>query len=404
MNKLILLLLLTASSVAAQEYITISGNVIDMATNAPLPFAHISLKNSSLGTVSNHEGYFEFHVPLNHRSDTVWISYLSYEHFESKVEDLKTNNKKTIALKPTAVLLKEIEVREKNLTGKEIVEMAIRKIKDNYPTQTFCLEGFFREIEEENEKYTLLTEAAIYFYDDDFTNRIRKPQESVDIKEVRRSYSYTKRNTKDNIGWALMDLLENNDVRYKRGLLNTKNNTYEIDSLILYNDNPVYVIKVKNRFDEGKLYIDASRFAFLKIEADRRSRTNQRYYQVTQYHDSLRYGRKNFSFVVEFQEYQGKYYVKRTQEYEENDFFDPKNDRVLIDQSETLDMIVTNIRIDVKDDNAQRLSYKTNFKIGPYHESFWKNYNTLVLPPLSEKLVKDLERETSLQKQFKTNQ
>ena len=39
-----------------------------------------------------------------------------------------------------------------------------------------------------------------------------------------------------------------------------------------------------------------------------------------------------------------------------------------------------------------------------YHQEFWKYYNVLKLTPLDEKLIQDLEKEISLQEQFKKQQ
>jgi hypothetical protein len=36
----------------------------------------------------------------------------------------------------------------------------------------------------------------------------------------------------------------------------------------------------------------------------------------------------------------------------------------------------------------------------PYHPEFWKQYNILKLTPLNEKLIHDLEKEITLQKQY----
>lgn len=409
MNNIIILCLalaFTCSWCAAQEYVTLTGTVTNHEDHTPLAFANISIKGTPIGTVTNASGDFEFHVPAQYVTDTLVVSYIGFETLSRQISLLvNMAEKQMLSLKPSAVMLKEVVIAAKDLTGKEIVQKAIKRIRDNYPVQPFCLEGFFREIEEENGKYVLLTEAAIDFYDEGYTSTRGRIREAIDIREVRRSVRYSQRTDGDNIAYALIDLLENNDVRHKWGTLNTKMNTYTLDSLTMYNSRPVYVISTSNLIDRGKLYIDAETFAFIKIGADRRSRkADKPYYQTYPYQDSLQCGRISFTFSVEFQEYDGKLFIKRMYEHEENDFYHPKNKTaILIKSVETLDLIVTNVRTGVSSANARRLKHNSRFTIGPYNENFWKNYNTVKLSPLSEKLIRDLEKDVSLQEQFKTS-
>ena len=106
-------------------------------------------------------------------------------------------------------MLREIVIREKDLTGKEIVAKAVKNLTLNHSTKPFCLEGFFRQIEEENGKYVLLTEAAIDLYDKNFDGRPKRDlQESVDVKAMRRSLRYGSQSKRNNIGIPLTDLLK----------------------------------------------------------------------------------------------------------------------------------------------------------------------------------------------------
>jgi hypothetical protein len=46
------------------------------------------------------------------------------------------------------------------------------------------------------------------------------------------------------------------------------------------------------------------------------------------------------------------------------------------------------------------LRLKMMIRPSEYHEEFWKNHNTLKLTPLDEKLIRDLEKNIYLKKQF----
>jgi len=385
----------------AQPTIKVSGKVVDEATKGFITFASVSVQGRPIGTVTNAEGEFDFYVPAGYRNDTLIVSHVGYRSYRQKIGDL-TNTDKLIVLKPAPFLLDELVIIEKNLTAKEIVEKAIRQLKTNYPTQPFCLQGFFREIEEENGRYVLLTEAAVDLYDKNFDGKRKKGiQESVDIKEMRRSLHQSGHNNRDNIGYALADLLENNDVRYNRGMLDTGMNDFSIDTVTYYNDRPVYGISTANKTDRGMMYIDMETFGFLKVSMERRSRDpHTTYYHGSMLSDSLKIGRVWFRFSVEFEVYNDKLYPRRMHESELNEIYSANVGKAKIVSIETLEFIVNNIIPGKESKEAKRLKYGMTLKGGKYNKDFWNNYNSLKLTTLNEKLIRDLEKEISLTEQF----
>jgi hypothetical protein len=147
------------------------------------------------------------------------------------------------------------------------------------------------------------------------------------------------------------------------------------------------------------LYIDVETYGILKINMERRSRSiDHKYYQVL-IRKGQSMGRVWFRFTVEFEPYNGKLYLRRTHESELNEFYD-KGGQVNTSHVETLEFVTHDIGLNEEDPNAARLKYGMNLKTGDYHPDFWKKYNTLKLTPLDEKLIRDLEKETTLQEQF----
>lgn len=383
----------------AQERVILSGAVLDEQTHQPLSFASISIQHKPHGTVTNVEGEFDFHVPVESVYDTVIVSYIGYKSFTASVQQLV--NVERILLSAAAQWLKTVEIEAKKITGRDVVALAVRNLRNNYSQEPYCLEGFFREIEEENGKYVLLTEAAIELYDKNFDGRPRKlPQESVNIREMRRSIRYSKLYAKDNIGHALVDLIENNDVRYNRGMLDTTRNTFAIERITEYNGRQVYQVSMTNRTDRGTLYIDTDTYGFLKIEMDCRSRNAQEKYYAVNVRDSVKRGRVWFRFSIEFEVYNNKLYPRRMHESELNEIVHAKTGELKMTAVETLEFIITHVHTNKYDTKAKRLRYGMELKGGPYHPDFWKNYNILKLTPLNEKLIRDLEQDVSLQEQF----
>ena len=393
-------LLLSAMYVQGQ-HLLITGKVFDYRSKEPLGFASVGIAGKSLGTVTNANGEFDFFIPLEFSSDSIMISHVGYESFRGKIESL-VERKNSFALKAKPVLLQEVIIQEKDLTAKEIVSKAVKNLTLNYSTKPFCLEGFFREIEQENGKYVLLTEAAIDIYDRNFDgNRKNHLQEAVDVKEMRRSLRHGQVNNRDNIGHALADLIENNDVRYNRGMLDTASNMFTLDTITQYHDRPVYSVAMQRGTDKGVLHIDTETFGILKISMERKSADPAKtFYDERMVRKDIKLRRNWFRFTVEFELYDGKLYPRRMHESEMNEFYDPATDQLTITSIETLEFVATNIIPGKENKTAKKLKYGMMIKPGEFHEAFWKNYNTLKLTPLDEKLIRDLEKDLSLQKQY----
>jgi iron complex outermembrane receptor protein len=75
----------------------LSGIVVDMDSNTPLPFANVLLKDSQRGAISNREGEFRLDLRKNSASILI-ISYLGYETVEITVAPDRQNLR--IGLKP----------------------------------------------------------------------------------------------------------------------------------------------------------------------------------------------------------------------------------------------------------------------------------------------------------------
>ena len=385
------------SSATAQPQL-ITGRVFDEKSQEPLGFASVSIVGKPVGTVTNAAGEFDFYIPEGYKNDSLVISHVGYKSFRARIDRLAKGSL-SVGLKAISVLLREIVIREKDLTGKEIVAKAVKNLTLNYSTKPFCLQGFFRQIEAENGKYVLLTEAAVDLYDKNFDGRPKRDlQESVDVKEMRRSLRYGSQSKRDNIGIPLTDLIENNDVRYNRGMLDSAN-TFSLDTITVYDDQLVYGVSMSRGTDSGMLYIDMETFGFLKITMERKSRDKSKNYYDERNIKSGKQRRVWFRFSVEFESYNNKLYPRRMQESELNEIYDLAG-QLRLSSIETLEFIATNIIPAKENQMAKKLKYGMMIKPTEYNQEFWNHYNVLKLTPLDEKLIQDLEKEISLQEQF----
>jgi len=101
------LLLLTTSFVSAQTGI-IRGRVLAKPDMRVLPSASVILSNTTLGTICDSNGYFEF-LNLKSGSYRLVISYVGYD---PKVLELLVSENKlyTVALAPQATVLPDVVV------------------------------------------------------------------------------------------------------------------------------------------------------------------------------------------------------------------------------------------------------------------------------------------------------
>ncbi len=169
MKSFILSLIITLSvwGCFAQNNVTINGQVVDENSN-PIPYACITISGSSLGVISNTDGYFRITLKNNSVNDSISVSYIGYEPLLTSLESLLGDKLYKFVLKEKIFKLDEVVIKAE--TGKEIVLKAAAKIPENYYTKAYYLDAFYRESLIEDSSYTQLSEAACSFYLDSLQN------------------------------------------------------------------------------------------------------------------------------------------------------------------------------------------------------------------------------------------
>lgn len=175
-----LLIFFQVQIVSAQE---ISAQVIDAKTKEPVPYATVQYAPHK-GVVTNEEGRFSVLATFL-GNDVIKISSLGYETVEMAVENFK---QPVILLKPESIALNDVFLTNKNLSGKEIVELVKKKVKDNYDFNLTQKKFFFREsnINTVNQFDLLVEKSTIPGLNQDLMSRIayNVPRKSDSYKEV----------------------------------------------------------------------------------------------------------------------------------------------------------------------------------------------------------------------------
>lgn len=128
----ILILYLTSTIAVAQKTYSIKGKVTDFVTHDPIPFATISLKNSTLGKNTDFEGNFILQIPtLN--SDSLLVSCMGYANKMVFIRRDSLTQTVNIQLKPSEILLNEITVHAgENPAWAIIRKAAAAKSENNF--------------------------------------------------------------------------------------------------------------------------------------------------------------------------------------------------------------------------------------------------------------------------------
>ena len=403
---LILLLLIHAFSAICQvEYITISGKILDEESGEPLSFASIGLENSSLGTISNTQGEFDFHLPLTMISRNLIINMLGYEPFRKPFDSFSKTDLNIINMQKSTTMLDEVIIVD-SLSGGDILRIALARIEQNYPMSEYSMKGFYRDIKKVNGEYISLLEAALEIYDKDYSEP-RNPlklRERVGLKEVRKSlnYEYAFKKYFDQYN-LLEELLLENNIKYRS-----------------FTSEPAFYENLKR---ENNSNIGSSNVYKLELFADRG-------YQLTIYIDTDDYGIHKLIYKngdgnvpleeinhsgkrvenlmhqeksIEFNKFEDKYYLKYLQVKTNFKWINMNNNTVEAETELFQELLINQVNTEnpvwiSTSDKMKR--YGLQYQDLPYNKEFWDNYNVIKDTPLNTEIIQDLEKYGDLNSQF----
>jgi len=431
------------------------GKLIDNNKKA-IPYANIIIKNTNIGTISNHNGDFSINLPQKHIKSSLLFSAIGFKTKEIQIANLKS--KHTIILETNTISLGEVTIKVKATKANDVVKEAFAHYKDNFPIKPFIGKVFYRHIEKNKNKYRWYVDGAGKVYDPGFNKYSDKIQ--LNISEVRNSLDNRKIDTTSIYYFYLVQKLghSHNDAFKQYRLWKSKNSEiikkaityydyrvsnplfilgdrsnvirnynqkdaifdhriakkhhFKFDSVLLLNNEEIYKIKIlphkplaklnkhygKGRIPTGWIYIRAKDYAIIELE------------YVLLYSKKAQictdvFGSKIAShFKVKYREINHKMYpvylkLKTTKSHNLNSNINSYAHNKPINPEDQYFQIQEVFFNEIITDqqviaNTDRTNWNNNlFSPRPYHKEFWDKFNSILETKEQKELREKLEAE-----------
>ena len=269
MKRLWLIIMLLAPLAVFAQQVVVSGSVTNDKTGEGL--RQVSISAGRVSVVTNEDGAFS--LKLDQLPATITVSHIGYKTRKVALTEGKAENLK-ISLAPTTIQLREIVVTKAN--PRELVDIAIKKIPDNYSRVPELLQTFYRETAMKRKHYIYVAEGVEDMYKTPYTRNIGRDR--VAIVKGRRLLSQKQGDT---LGIKVLggpvlpvqlDVVKNQEMLLNPEDLDAYDFAMGVPEYI--NDRLQYVVKISPRYPmpyalyNGTLYIDSERLAFTRIELD----------------------------------------------------------------------------------------------------------------------------------------
>jgi hypothetical protein len=413
----------------------------------PLPYANIFIKNTSLGTVSNEAG--EFSLAIQTRSDTLIISYIGYKSKLFLIRDIDLGKDLLINLLEDKRTLNEVTVTSARLlkNPNTILKLAIERLSSTQNKEQYVLKGYYRHVYEQDGEYKQLIEAAIsinhntnYGIKGINVDQIKKSQDLRIIYALSKTDNFATEkqlfeNDKTRSSLSLNCWYRNNFISTNQlttysdsctaldfGLLDgnfIKEHKFKLDSLSVFENNYVYVIKILPSNSSkpyytfpnnliipvGRIYVRTDDFFILKMEYQyilnpKKQKLDDFRITYSTFGSGIIF--KKTALYKEFNGYQYLSYFN-TQNYMSHSLKDrdkriKENGNVynLIERTFMVNEIVTDpneISKSLARGDWDGQLYKDSFI---YDHSFWSNYTTLIETDKQVKMRVSLEKEIQI--------
>uniref|UniRef100_UPI003217A032 STN and carboxypeptidase regulatory-like domain-containing protein n=1 Tax=uncultured Draconibacterium sp. TaxID=1573823 RepID=UPI003217A032 len=368
------------------KYFFLSGKIIEQRKGKPVKYVSVSVLNKPIGTISNTDGEFLLKIHPANIQDTIIISCMGYAQkilpaYTLLDEDL-------FILEPISIRIKEVKVT--STTPRKLLEKMRENLKNNYTYHTKLMTAFYRETVKQDNHYINVSEAVMEILKSPYGKtsrndlvRLLKGRKSPDVQPFKWL------NFKLQGGPFTITQLD--IIKTVESFIDPKYEdlyNYEIDRVIWYNNNPVYVVKfhpVASTFYpafEGEMYVHRETFALLhanyRISKEGLKKASE--VMIMKKPRSVKARSTFVHYSVSFQHYQGKWQLASARASVKFKIRS-KRDRLNSEFHSVSDLLITNIEPTelkrfTKDEKFTRQDIFVE-SLGEFDEKYWENYNII---------------------------
>jgi hypothetical protein len=390
-----LLLFISFSTFAQQT--DIKAVLKDANTKEPIIGASISIKNLSIGTITNDEGVFQLTFP---KSEQIIISCLGYKTLTLNT-DAFLNETKTIFMEQNIEILEEVVISKTPLH--QILEeiIAISKARFNKP---IVLNTYYREFVKSNGKYVRFSDGLLDYH---ISGDIKKTKSELIIKQnrsvllpileddedvfdlgsildIQKCYGYS-------FGSLSGYILEDKQYQdYELGLKSKKNKDGK--ELLVLTIEPK--LEIEKALFKGKITYDPDTKLIYDYDISY-SPSHAKYVKEI----NLLIARVSLSDIklkATYKMVNDNYLISNTNRFVKFKVWTKKHSTILESRS---DLLVTDFSKDDFSYNKKEVYKKSKLSKKPsqYSDKFWQKNNTIVLTTEEEKIIDDLEKESKIE-------
>jgi hypothetical protein len=230
--------------IAQQNDLYITGQILDRETKEVIPYASISITNTTRGTAANKNGEFGLLIKNSELKESIKISSIGFKSRVLLLDSLKARLPVRIELTADIKVLNEVTINQSRINPVEIIKSAIDSVGKNYKMDAFNLEFYSQMIADNSlTNQNFKVESIILGYYMGYANSVDKKFEIV----KKRAFGDNPLKASDYPFWPTLeihraDLIASPD---KTGILNEKNlDKFEFNYLgtLTYDNDTVYHI------------------------------------------------------------------------------------------------------------------------------------------------------------------
>jgi len=262
---------LISSKKSVNNLIEISGKITDSKSGKVIPFASVGILNTTIGTVSNENGFFHIKIEKVYIDSILFVANLGYiTQFVSVAESVKYERK--YRLVKDIVSIQEVIIRTHDPIS--LLENAHYNIRNNYIQKPSVLTAFYREGVEKKGNIKNLSEAVLRIYKAPYKTSIFS-----DKIKVEKSRKIINTEFSDTLSLKLKDGLYSSlsldIVKYPISFFNKTNMdkyNYQTNNIVTYGEKEAYVVSFiqKNNINEvlykGEIYIETKTYAIIACD------------------------------------------------------------------------------------------------------------------------------------------